>query len=317
MDQLPMPKDIIHEIILHMESYKELYNFVKAINYLNIDDKIVKELGKKLIMKRLKQLRGLDVDVFCQQLIENECIISGSFPLQCLLGEEWEGSDIDIYSKEYNEEYNIDHISSVYEPTQPIEFYLWNLYVDNHECDNLCGLGNGNLHNKHPECEHYAYDPLDIAYVVNYHIYNKNIQAIIVDKDVEEHVMKDYDLTFCQIIFNGKEIKFDQSWIDIALKIGILRELYQANILKRIGHSKKASILRRIKKYNDRGFKIYSENKKYLFSNVKEIIQQIHYDRDKKYHIISDRNKSDSLYMELIKFYHYFEKLSYHYWDNK
>ena len=43
MDQLSIPKDIIHEIILHMDNYKELYNFLKAINYLNIDEKIIKE----------------------------------------------------------------------------------------------------------------------------------------------------------------------------------------------------------------------------------------------------------------------------------
>ena len=42
MNQLSLPKDIIHEIILHMNSYKELYNFLEAIDYLNIDEKIVK-----------------------------------------------------------------------------------------------------------------------------------------------------------------------------------------------------------------------------------------------------------------------------------
>lgn len=51
---------------------------------------------KQIIINRLNEL-GLDGETFCHQLAKFKCLMAGSFPLQCLLGETYENSDIDIF----------------------------------------------------------------------------------------------------------------------------------------------------------------------------------------------------------------------------
>ena len=246
MNQLPMPRDIIHEIILHMDNYKELYNFVKAINYLDIDEKIVKELGKRLIMKRLRQLDGIDANPFCKQLIQNECIITGSFPLQCLLGENWKDSDIDIYSKHICKFTPKIRRRPPYRRAQSIETYLWSLFIL--QPNIIIKVRTSPLY-----VQVYDYDGMPfIQYYRQYNICNKIVQVIIVEReDLEEYVKDEFDLTFCQIIFNGKEVKFDQSWMDIVQKIGRVRNINKMRDMVRFEKTKK-----RIKKYKNRGFTI-------------------------------------------------------------
>ena len=247
MNQLLIPRDIIHDIILHMDNYKELYNFVKALNYSNIDDKIVKELGKRLIMKRLQQLKGIDANPFCKQLIQNECIIAGSFPLQCLLGENWQDSDIDLYSKHQCKITPKDIRHQPHRRAQPIEIYLWSLYILQPSLNCM------QTYNKPLYVQVYDYDGMPfIEYYREYPICNKIIQTIIVEReDLEEYVRDEFDLTFCQIIFNGKEVKFDQSWMDIAQKTGKVIKINKMRDMVRFEKTKK-----RIEKYKKRGFAI-------------------------------------------------------------
>lgn len=59
--------------------------------YVNVKTSIV-----KMINNRLSEIFAEQVDDFKKYMKENDCIISGSFVLQCILGEYWPNSDIDL-----------------------------------------------------------------------------------------------------------------------------------------------------------------------------------------------------------------------------
>ena len=57
---------------------------------------IIEENYRQIFVDRLNQL-GIDGESFCHELMMHKCIMAGSFPLQCLLGEYYENSDIDVF----------------------------------------------------------------------------------------------------------------------------------------------------------------------------------------------------------------------------
>ncbi len=73
--------------------------FIKYI-LLNINNKIEKRLGNVFGDKLL---------LFKQLMEETKCFISGSFIIQCILNEEWKGSDVDIYVPTIGNQIRVDH----------------------------------------------------------------------------------------------------------------------------------------------------------------------------------------------------------------
>lgn len=84
-----------YEVAPHL-SPKDLYmlHFVNRTLYKQVTYDLIKEVAIQSINRKLCRVFG---DSF-QSLLENAgAVVSGSLILQCLLGEEWNGSDIDIF----------------------------------------------------------------------------------------------------------------------------------------------------------------------------------------------------------------------------
>jgi hypothetical protein len=96
-------------------SPRELYG-MRSVNRMYrhlIDDQLIREVVIQEINHRLLRIFGghQKLDNFYQVLEQTCAGISGSFILQCLLGECWEGSDIDIFlphRHDWNQETLID-----------------------------------------------------------------------------------------------------------------------------------------------------------------------------------------------------------------
>jgi hypothetical protein len=76
-------------------------NFNKYITLDIIKTSIIKEINRRLTI-----IFGDKLNNFKQVLDNNKAIISGSFIIQCILGEYWTNSDIDIFSPVDHIDYN-------------------------------------------------------------------------------------------------------------------------------------------------------------------------------------------------------------------
>ena len=78
---------------------KDIYNLRLINNQLSSTIKydIININMRKHIRLRLFEIFEINTDKFLDLLEQNQGIISGSFILQSILNERWNGSDIDIY----------------------------------------------------------------------------------------------------------------------------------------------------------------------------------------------------------------------------
>lgn len=78
---------------------KDIWNLLKVTEYESTKTKLGKLLYPRCILEiknRLKKMLGESYDEFVSVLSRTGAVISGSFIVQCLLGEEW-NTDIDIF----------------------------------------------------------------------------------------------------------------------------------------------------------------------------------------------------------------------------
>lgn len=84
--------DIINVIASYSEP-KDAYNLLKIFNL----DNIIKQNIINEINTRLYEIFGDKYNKLKSLMADTGCVISGSFIIQCILKENWEGADIDIY----------------------------------------------------------------------------------------------------------------------------------------------------------------------------------------------------------------------------
>jgi hypothetical protein len=228
----------IYSLIFRKLSYTDLLK-IKKLNFNITNDTLAQEAGVYQIKQRLTEL-GIDADDFCQKLWDTKCVMAGSFPLQCVLGEKWEKSDIDIFGINENsnredtnrlcdyvnykhfkndEMNNYGFHSPTYEP-HDFEKYLWLKYVTDYKIDKRNRNRKG-YYVETPNANNYTY--LGIKYIRNYKFKNIDIQFIECDPEVytkSDQVLDTFDLDFCKISFDGKYITSNQKWNEIPLKKG-------------------------------------------------------------------------------------------------
>src|SRR5438128_2481895 len=95
MDIFNLPQDIIYNISEYLAPI-HVYNFTKTCKYymttVEIKLVIIKEINRRLTIIFGDKLAGF------KNVMRDTCsMISGSFILQCILGEYWDKSDIDIF----------------------------------------------------------------------------------------------------------------------------------------------------------------------------------------------------------------------------
>jgi hypothetical protein len=155
----------------------------------------VNELGvvkpHNRIAKRLTEL-GIDGDLFCKKILEYQCLMAGSFPLQCLLDEYYHDSDVDIFVSQPVAHLNPDDREYHMKLRAFSEFESW-LY-DKYRVRAKAGV----------------YIIQDVICSRRYQINPKLcINIVLVNThDLEKFVLTNFDFTFCQTRFDGKEMKY-------------------------------------------------------------------------------------------------------------
>lgn len=197
----------------------------------------------------LRERFGEYTDEIIECMEKYNIIISGSFALQAYLNEEWEYSDVDFYI----EKNNIYHYSDVDENIEEFVSIFQRKYNNNqyHEKQGYDFVSN-----------HYSFYKRER--INNRTFLNKKVDILVVENYI--NVLKKFDFSFNQIYWNPNTgFVFINPSDDILIKnkIGYLANFKDYNIGK---------ILKRYKKYKDRGFNIYNLDKELFKKNYKNYL---------------------------------------------
>lgn len=174
--------DPFRYVISTFLSPRELYR-LRSVNRMYrhlITDNLIYETTILEINRRLSQILGDHLENFYQVLQQVDGGISGSLILQCLLGESWEGSDIDIYlphRHDWNQETLVDGFLRQVLGTQP---EMVNSYLFNMKCENR---------------------------IREHTIQETRFQVIVIQTpydDLEQFICADYDMDVCMNLYDGQ-----------------------------------------------------------------------------------------------------------------
>jgi hypothetical protein len=174
-----------NENIYNFKSYDKQLSTKKSQSQLKlIPDSPV---YRNVIVAKLDQL-GLDGEEFCNKIMENGCLMAGSFPLQCLLQEFYDDSDIDIFIKyDKNRQNQNNDIFALHHFTK---FETW-------------------LYSKYGKSEPTKYILYGVLRTHKYFLNNSvKINTIVVDTDdLSNFIANEFDFSFCQTIFDGTKVQ--------------------------------------------------------------------------------------------------------------
>ena len=215
----------IYNIQEHL-SPKDLFTlkYVCKYYYKNITPKDIKNTIILTIHKRLKQVLNAQYDVFIKYISKNQIVISGSFIIQCILGEYFEDSDIDMYS--------------YFVMTNDILLELFPIESLNEDTKRLF-----EDYGVIPDISNVINDKLDNGHTLQQIILSQNIKTF---EHCKKYILSSFDFDVCKNIFTnikGKEHLYIYNLWDIINK--------QITV-KTVNFNGK--IPRRIEKYTLRGF---------------------------------------------------------------
>lgn len=245
---------MLHQNIINKLAEKccNIKQFYQWSQIFKLTDENLQTMMKRLLYQRLEKL-NIEPNKFCDQLYQNQCILSGSFPLQCILGEEWEKYDIDIFTSNINTKpYRYYFRSKEYTyDLEAIEYYLYKDLWEPMKNTNEEPPMHLRAHNFFPNYT-------NVFYVNTYHLVKIDIQLIVVDKnkykDIKDYINQ-FDIDVCKMMFDGKKFYY-KNWNDIIRK----KSNYVMYIDLQNHDNEYGRYLRtidRIKKYKTRGFKFY------------------------------------------------------------
>jgi hypothetical protein len=224
-----------------------------------------------LIIARLNEY-GFNGEEFCRQLQRTKTVMAGSFPLQCILGERYEGSDIDLYChRPPNVEYS--------------RFGQW-LYLQYYPSFTA---GTIILELVSTDCHTYT---IKWGYNIDVKTYrlkiptkeHLNIQIVILadERPIEEFITKCFDLSFCQTRCDGTQLIIPDGALyktgTVNMEYRSPAELYNSN-----------HVIQRIQKYKNRGFTIINSVPSWHLStqserdeHARELMKLTSYEEERK-----------------------------------
>ena len=235
--------DFVKQEVLTKLSPLALYNMKLCDNFWNkyITLAMIKESIIKEINIRLSLIFGDKYDKFNKILDDTKAIISGSFIIQCILGEYWEDSDIDIYFPTIN---NKMYLTDSNNPYYELEKFLYETLKFN-------------MTQSYRAISRYrrdqSNDKLNIEYVRNYDTFTNSIQIIQAKIKNDPTKMKEfiYDTFDFDICKNVYYIKDGKGYLNILKLNDIFNKISEFKIGYRVGSS-----IQRYEKYTKRGFSI-------------------------------------------------------------
>lgn len=199
-------------------------------------ESIIKEINTRLIV-----IFGDKYDDFNKILDITKALISGSFIIQCILGEYWEDSDIDIYFPTINNE---KYLTDCDNPYYYLEKFIYETMKFNmKESYRAISRYQSNQSN----------GKLNIEYVRNYETVTNILQIIQakIENDhgkMKEFIYDTFDFDICKNVYyinNGKE------YLNVLKLNDIFNKISKFKIGYRVGSS-----IQRYEKYTKRGFNI-------------------------------------------------------------
>jgi hypothetical protein len=214
-------------------------SFNDSITLDVIKTSIIKEINR-----RLSIIFGDELNNFKTTLDKSKSIIAGSFVLQCILGEYWDKSDIDIY---YPIAININNNNT----NNIINFFGSKEFAYNDLENFFINLPIIKFTVKH--VTNYAGDAVTIR---DFESCNTGVKIQIVEKempknydDINSYINTYFDFDVCNNMF------YHENGID-KIKISNLESIFN-----KIIQSKRDSTMDRYEKYSNRGFKIVTTYK--------------------------------------------------------
>lgn len=254
----------LYDTIGNYLSYIKHYSLL-TLDY-NINNKFViskfQDNFKSQFCKYLKKFVD-DPEEFCSKLKENNCVVSGSFILDCLYDTQF-SNDIDIFAKVPNND-NIDiynaptseysHFAQVDEKNFGFLIYLKKIGAANINTDVKFNRFNRN-HNPHIVVNITRHSLFNTR---NYELNNKKIQYIMTTKNPKDFIDNIFDLDICKNYFDGEKLyiknfaKLDGKYDYHKPLNGAAKYLYQSETDN--------TAESRMQKYIDRGFNIHKHDK--------------------------------------------------------
>uniref|UniRef100_A0A6C0CBV1 Uncharacterized protein n=1 Tax=viral metagenome TaxID=1070528 RepID=A0A6C0CBV1_9ZZZZ len=222
----------------------------KKIKISHVKKSVINEINR-----RLYNIFNDDFDDFKSAMRGSGAIISGSFIIQCILGEYWRDSDIDIYvnTKMFEDFHNPNHMT--YD-------FLNKKSEDSDLSEHEDSVSDANIlkymTRKNYFLEHTAlnYDGLP-AYIIDFKVHKTKIQFIgVPERNIVMHIINNYDFDICKNAYKFDDI-FDG---ETNLFIYRLNDIF----CRCTNFAPKSNLERNIKrylKYHRRGFNFYSYNK--------------------------------------------------------
>lgn len=230
--------DIINEIMTYLHPIDIYHLKSSCLFFYNLD---MKKYIIDKINERLFEIFGDRLSDFKQCLKNTGAVISGSFLLQCVLNERWEGSDIDIYVPIIGN--NISRIEGGYIKSALDDFMHYEMKLDGSH-DNYAEEINNNIKWVRNYRKHFNDQSSTTIQIIGLYI-DKNIESLQYEIDQ----MFDFDLCKNIYYYNGRD--------NI-----ILSNLY--DICNKMTHFKSSRLLRssleRYHKYKRRGFTFKNKN---------------------------------------------------------
>lgn len=184
-----------------------------------IDEKRKEIINKRVILNNLRlSFEPKFYNSFSKALQDCKAWLTGSYLLQLIHDEQYDDSDVDVFCPS-------KHVSTMLE----------------------CFIKHGgvvkDIYSAHTDSRGYEITKIPIENVIDIELGERKFQIIsVLADDVEEHIMKNFDLDFCQVRWNGSEI----------------RPTDLTNIAKKVGKYNPCHTFHeeRMKKYTNRGYKI-------------------------------------------------------------
>ncbi len=250
---------------LDMMRLKQVSKFTnRYMTKIFIEQIILQQIDKRLRIALLDQYKFV-----MKHIILNKVVISGSFIIQCILDEYWEGSDIDMYST-YNSENKMAIFGDKYEEYEHNDKYENVLPI--HSIINQKLKNGQKLQDIIMNTDIYMDDESEDDGVIPEKKCPKSQNKIDLDyfDNFKEYMLKSFDLDICKNMFsivNGRP----KLYIHHLNKIITKKE-------SALNYNQPHKVYRRIQKYSARGFDFNCVN--YNISN-EQISPFLVYKQDK------------------------------------
>jgi hypothetical protein len=214
--------------------YHQTFHINKQISYA---------IFKRRVMEKIddwfKEFFGERYNEFRQIMVDTACIVSGSFIIQVILGETWEGSDVDIFMG-MDSHKTVGHEIPYESNVSLLDYFLYTFD------GTFCSVGNGATYTSE------FGNPLHRTQTYNYKNKDINTVSLLLHSNIQtigDHIYDYFDFDICKnLLYYSND--------GMHLNIHSVNQILTKKTECKFGKSRDApnKLLARYRKYKNRGF---------------------------------------------------------------